>query len=235
MSGKYLKGAFVEFLPTFAVPVPNVIIFQYNPETITHTWEPPAAAGDSPGFSRGLSNPLAVQGLPGETFGFTLSMDSNDTIADGGAAGAGIATGSGIYSRLAALEMLQFPTGGTGAGLLGQASAALVGLFTDPVRTVPEFQVPTVLFVWGPGRILPVRVESLSVTEKLYDPLLLHPTHAEAEIGLRVLTPDEIRSTNGPLRLVAKGADAYTQTLRETLALANAANAVESVIGMLPV
>ena len=34
-----MKGALVEFMPTFLpIPVPNVIVFQYNPETMTHTW-----------------------------------------------------------------------------------------------------------------------------------------------------------------------------------------------------
>ena len=44
MSGFVLKGALVEFMPTFLpVPVPNVIVFQYNPETMTHTWTQPRA------------------------------------------------------------------------------------------------------------------------------------------------------------------------------------------------
>lgn len=96
-------------------------------------------------------------------------------------------------------------------------------------------QVPTVLFVWGPGRILPVRVTGLTITEKLYDPLLLNPTHAEAQISLKVLTPDELNSVTGPLASIARGAYDYSQGLREVLAIANLANAVESAIGMLPV
>ena len=45
VSGFVLKGALVEFMPTFLpVPVPNVIVFQYNPETMTHTWTQPEPA-----------------------------------------------------------------------------------------------------------------------------------------------------------------------------------------------
>src|SRR5262245_15954819 len=98
MPGKYLRGAFVEFMPTFLIPLPNVIIFQYNPETMTHTWTPPPAAGGS--GAGGLNNPLAVRGVPGETFSFTLAMDSNDMIADGSPVAEGIATVSGVYTRL---------------------------------------------------------------------------------------------------------------------------------------
>jgi hypothetical protein len=168
MAGKFLKGALIEFTPTFLVPVPNVIIFQFNPETMTHTWTPAAPALTQPGG--GQSNPLAVKGLPGESFSFTLTMDASDMIADGSPVAAALATASGIYSRLAALEMLLYPTGAfqTG-GLVGTVSAAasagglsVGGAASGQVnRDVPVSTVPTVLFIWGPGRILPVRVTTL--------------------------------------------------------------------------
>ena len=71
--------------------------------------------------------------------------------------------------------------------------------------------MPTVLFVWGPGRIVPVRVTNLTITEKLYDALLLNPIHAEATIEIQVLTPEEVskaerltqESCHGGLRLFA--------------------------------
>ena len=89
MSGFVLKGALVEFMPTFLpVPLPNVIVFQYNPETMTHTWtqpEPATTAGTE------TSNPLAVKGMPGEAFSFTIAMDANDEIADGSAPAAALA------------------------------------------------------------------------------------------------------------------------------------------------
>jgi len=94
--------------------------------------------------------------------------------------------------------------------------------------------VPTVLFVWGPGRILPVRVTGLSITEKLYDELL-NPTHADAQLDLTVLTPEELAAVTGPLKDLAKVAYNYSQALRQVLALANLANAAESIIGMLPI
>ena len=110
MSGLVLKGALVEFMPTFLpVPAPNVIVFQYNPETMTHTWTQPEAGRATAGTEQG--NPLAVKGVPGEAFSFTIAMDANDEIADGSAPTAALAEASGIYSRLAALEMLLYPTG----------------------------------------------------------------------------------------------------------------------------
>jgi hypothetical protein len=239
MAGKLLKGAFVEFMPTFLIPLPNVIIFQYNPETMTHAWTPAPPAGGA--------NPLAVKGVPGEKLSFTLMLDAKDSIADGGPATKAIAQATGVYSRLAALEMLQYPTDSSGGGgLLGSVSASVsvgAGGISASIggsasagikRPVPESQVPTVLFVWGPGRIVPVRVSGLNITEKLYDDLL-NPTSAEVHVDLSVLTPDEVQALTGPLKEVAKVAYKYSQGLRQALAVANLANSAESIIGLLPV
>lgn len=235
MSGFYLKGGLIEFTETFPLPIPNVIIFQYNPESMTHGWTPATTAPQTPGQS---SNPLAITGQPQETFSFMLAMDSNDTIADGNAVVAGLAEISGLYTRLAALEMLLFPTAPPGGGLIGSVTAALgIGGSSSPSPTqqVPAAQLPTVLFVWGPGRIVPVRVTALSITEKLYDATLLNPIHVEAQITLKVLTQDELKYVDGPLGTLANAAYSYSQGLREALAIANLANAVTSIVGMLPV
>jgi len=237
MAGKYLSGALVEFVETFMLPVPNVIVFQYNPETITHTWTQPVAAPATESYG----NLLAVKGSPGESFQFTIAMDANDMIADGRPAVEGLAATTGIYSRLAALEMLQYPVAPASTGnLLGTVNASGPtltgsGTKTSPFKvTVPLGQIPTVLFVWGAGRVLPVRVTSLTITEKLYDPLL-NPTHADAVLGLRVLLPEELLFIPGKQGDIAKAAYTYTLTLRKALAVANLANAAENRVGMLPV
>ncbi|HUA27941.1 MAG TPA: hypothetical protein VMC03_03585 [Streptosporangiaceae bacterium] len=238
MSGFVMKGALVEFMPTFLpIPLPNVIVFQYNPETMTHTWRQP-----QPAVSAGTetSNPLAVQGMPSEEFSFTIALDSNEDIAGGSQPGAGLATATGLYSRLAALEMLLYPTGKGGSGLVGAVSAAiqagLAGDTSGPVRTVPESVMPVTLFIFGPGRIVPVRVTTLTITEKLYD-AALNPVHAEAEIGLAVLTPAELvaaKSDHDVLANLATVAYTYTLSLRQALAVANLGNAAQSVVGMIP-
>jgi hypothetical protein len=234
-----LRGALVAFTPSFIGLMPNVIVFQFNPETITHTWT--AAEAAAPADKNSTPNPLAVKGVPGETFSFTLAVDSNDMIADGGSnpVGAVLAQASGVYTRLAALEMLQYPTGSSGGGLLGGVSASIsssglsLSTSASAAQTVPQSQVPTVLFIWGPQRIVPVRVTALTITERLYDSLL-NPSHAEAQITLRVLTPDEIVSIDGPMQQLANIAYLYTQGLRQVQAAANLGDAAASIIGMLP-
>ena len=249
MGDRFIRGALIEFMQTFLGSVPNVIVFQFNPDTITHTWSQPEMAGGT--APRGAKpNPLAVKSMPGEQFSFTLELDANEMIASGKPISTGIAMVSGVYTRLAALEMLQFPVpsatdalvgavsasigGAAGSAIGGAASSLLGGAGGGKKQSVPQSQVPAVIFVWGPERIVPVRVTGLTVTEKLYD-RLLNPTHAEAQITLKVLTPDELKAVSGPLKDVAGLAYKYTQGLRQVLALANLGESFESIIGMLPI
>ena len=168
-------------------------------------------------------------------------MDANDAIANGDAhpVAAGVALVSGVYSRLAALEMLQYPATVTNP-LLGAVSAAAsaagqpLGLTPPIPQTVPRLQVPTVLFVWGPARIVPVRVTRLSVNEQLYD-RFLNPTHAEAQITLQVLTLDDVVSVAQPMKAIATAAYYYTQALRQALAVTNLADPAATILGMLPI
>jgi hypothetical protein len=243
MAGSVLKGALISFQPAggLGLPsLPNVIMFQINPESITHAWTE-AAAPQAPSDPKIKYSPLAVTGVPGETFSFTLMLDSDEQIADTATdpIGAGLASLSGVYTRLAAIELLQYPSNPPSAGLVGQVSAATsaAGLGTSAAdsqaTSVPESQVPVVLFVWGAFRIVPVRVTALSVAEKLYDSLL-NPTHAEATITLTVLTPDELAAVQGPMAGIAQAAYDYTQGVRQVQAIANLGESAASILGMLP-
>jgi hypothetical protein len=246
MVGSFLKGALISFQPTGALglrAVPNVIVFQINPETITHTWteaKPPPAADELDGAK---VDPLAASGVPGETFAFTLFLDANEEIANDARnpVAAGVARATGVYTRLSALEMLQYPTGlTTAAALVGQITAANDAATKDASATesgqqsVPLLQVPVVLFVWGPQRIVPVRVTALTITERLYD-VALNPIHAEAQITLRVLTPDEVIAVQSPMAKMAKIAYAYTQGLRQAQAAVDLGDPAATILGMLPI
>jgi hypothetical protein len=242
-----LKAALVSFTATGGLglpPLPNVIVFQINPETITHAWTeatsppPPQPTPNQPPVH---VSALAVTGNPGESFSFTLMLDSDEQIANGNTdpVGATLASVSGIYTRLAALELLQFPSPSPSSGLVGQvsaaASAAGVGASASDSSTqsVPVSQVPVVLFIWGPSRIVPVRVTALNVSEKLYD-RVLNPTHAEVQITLSVLTPQDLANVADPMKSIAMTAYNYTQGLRQAQAIANLAESAASIIGMLP-
>jgi hypothetical protein len=240
MAAGFIKGALISFMPTFVGAVPNVTVFQINPESITHQWKA-AQGATAPGQKGG--DPLAVKGLPDETFSFTLFMDSNDEIADidtNPVAGA-LATGFGLYTRLSALEMLQYPLPVADDGLVGTVSASVsasgVNVSASGKKTkdtsVPRLQVPVVLFVWGVERIVPVRVTQITITEKLYD-TALRPVHAEAQLSLQVLTPDDLVKVGEPMKTLGKIAYFYTQGLRQAEATLNLADSAASILGMLP-
>jgi len=238
-----LKGALIAFTPSFIGAMPQIISFQINPETIAHHWESGAAGGGEPGEGgmRAYYDPLAVAGAPGESFAFTLMLDANDEIADAALHPGAAATAQelGVSGRLAALEMLQYPISPLGT-LVGQVSSALklggvgAALAGSVSASVPASEIPLVLFVWGDKRILPVRVAQLEITEKLYDQAL-NPIQAEAQISLAVLTPDELVAIQGPTRVIAGAAYAYTLGQRQLQAATGVRATISAVLGMSPI
>jgi hypothetical protein len=243
MVGAILKGALISFsavgAATDMAASPNVIVFQFNPESISHDWTE-ATTGTGDMDPRMNFSPLATSGVPGERFSFTLTLDSDEQLADAGLdpIPVGLAELNGVYTQLSALEMLQFPVTSAGPALVGQvsaaASAAGLGQSACQAVSVPVSEVPVVLFVWGLQRIVPVRVTGLTVRETLYD-VLLNPTHAEVDISLTVLTPDELAAVNGPMSKIASMAYSYNQGLRQARAADNLAQSAASILGMLPI
>lgn len=236
MSGALTKGALVEYLPTLP-PTPVVTVFQYNPESMTHTWTQPQPPG-KPGVE--ANNPLAVPGLPGETFQFTIFLDSDDDTVSKVPRLQQTAQQSGVGARLAALEMLLYPVASTqssgGSGELVGTASASSSSSTSPTWSLPNSTLPVVLFFWNPNRVVPVRVTTLTITETLYD-ANLNPTHAQAQLGLRVLTPKELAATNtAPGTPGALAVSAYDQTYktRRKWASSSTASPPVSITSKLP-
>lgn len=248
-----LKGALIYFGSPMLIPVPNIIIFQYNPETMSRSlnpWQPPSreiSFDDDDRIDRAdLTNEqklaLSQPYDPEETFSLELALDASDALEK--PESHPVAFVSGVADRIAAIEMLMYPPGESLlGGLLGTVSSSVSFSAGGPeIGSVPEplerSQVPVVLFFWGPGRIVPVRVTSLSVDEQQFSPTL-YPTRAKATIGLRVLDLNDLVRVSGD---PASGATVdlavacykFTRGQKEMLATANLANSVESIINMLP-
>jgi hypothetical protein len=95
--------------------------------------------------------------------------------------------------------------------------------------------VPVVLFVWGAGRIVPVRLTSFSVEEQAFTPTL-YPIRAKVSVGLRVLTESAFpRRNRTASQKLAIAAYRYTLGQKQALSVANMANNVESILGLLPI
>lgn len=227
-----LKGALVELTSGLQSGPPNVIIFQFNPETLRHAWSQPTVPTTGTTGTAGAGSALAVAGAPTESFSFSLAMDVTDQLADPDPVVRQMAEKLGIYPRLAALELLLYPSGSQARPTGGTAAPGSTPSAGADRRPTPAAILPTVLFVWGTDRVLPVRVTSLTITEKLYN-AALSPTHAEAQIELKVLTPEDLRSVKGELGSLALAAYAYSQGLRISRAVATVGESQRQVIGIL--
>jgi hypothetical protein len=231
-----LKGALIEFSERFIGPIPNIIVFQYNPESLTRTlsvYNPFQSDEQTPGAPPKIKVD-AQPGDPPETFDLTLELDASDELEKGDP----IAVVTGIADRIAAMEMLLYPQEGSLLGeLLGSVSAALGGGGAGSgaaAEAAPRGSVPVVLFVWGPGRIVPVRLTSFKVEEQAFSPIL-YPVHAKVTIGLQILTDKDLANLEDSLsKDIAIAAFKFTRTQKQVLAAANLANAVESILGMMP-
>lgn len=175
-SPRLTKGAIVGLDPFN--PIASVIVFQYNPSTLTRTLTP-QMSGE--GGSRG--EVVRLSGPPAETIKLDMEIDATDQLekADG------VATSMGVYPQLSALEMLIYPKSSV-------VIANTVLLAVGTIETIPV-EAPLTLFIWGSKRILPVRLTELSITEEAHD-VNLNPIRAKASVGLKVLSYNDFPVTN---------------------------------------
>ncbi len=251
-SPKLLKGALIEFSERFIGPVPNVIVFQYNPENMTRSLEVWSQNNNNSGGGSASNDTshTAQPFDPPETFTLALELDATDALEK--PESHPVAFISGVADRIAAMEMLLYPQSDSLlGGLLGSVTGSLsVGASvggggsigggvpgiagSGSAQTASRGTVPVVLFAWGPRRIVPVRLTSFSVEEQAYSPSL-YPIRAKVSIGLKILTPKDFPPCHRKLSEdIAITAFKFTRKQKEVLAAANMANSVESILGMLP-
>lgn len=204
-SPRLQKGAIVGLDP--ANPLASVIVFQYNPDTLTRTMTA-QGAGDG---DRGEA--LRLKGPPRETIRLDLEIDAADQLEKGTPP----ATTMGIYPTLASLEMLLYPRS-------GQVIANEVLLNMGIVEVVPP-EAPLTLFAWGAKRMLPVRLVSFSITEEAFDPGL-NPIRARVSLEMRVLNYQDLGlATAGGALFMAH------QVVKETMATIGGGGAVSGAVG----
>jgi hypothetical protein len=202
-SPKLLKGALVIFETKLPVPT-NFIIFQYNPDSMNRSFLQFAPMAD-PRLGAGDSQYITLPPL--ESFQTTIELDAADQLESSNP----LAVTVGLHPALAALETLISPPS---TALILNKVLALAGS-----SIISPAQVPLVLFVWGPARVVPVRVMSVGIAEEAFD-TLLNPIRAKVALEMRSLSFIELVmagppfDTLGIVNLVAK----------EVLARANAVN-----------
>ncbi len=219
-----LRGALIEYGSDFLGPLPNVVIFQFNPETLTRTIQIPPRPTGAASRESDQAGELPVE---------KIHLTAHFSAADAMGANNVLARATGVGPQLAALEQMVHPSGKI-SGLIGEAIDAigdalgLGGEEEQATQPIPREKYPRILFIWGLTRVLPVIIQSMSITEQQYD-FLLNPIQAQVEVDLDVITPDP-RSDDQ----IAKGALEYSTLAKEAMAITNLANTAQQAVELIP-
>ncbi|HEY6206066.1 MAG TPA: hypothetical protein VIW21_07865 [Chthoniobacterales bacterium] len=176
ISPRLLKGGIVLVDPESGA-VQRVIALQYNPDTLTRSFQIKGVGAE--GGDR--SEALRLKGPAVESFKLEVEIDATDQLEfiDQNANTAEF----GIHPQLAALETIVYPTTSQleSNNLLANAGTL----------EIAAMQTPLTLFVWSRSRVVPVRLTELSITEEAFDPAL-NPIRAKVSLGMRVLSVDDL-------------------------------------------
>ncbi|MBD2520092.1 hypothetical protein H6G93_35150 [Nostoc sp. FACHB-973] len=203
-SPRLLKGAIIGLDP--ATPLASVVIFQYNPDTLTRRISAQTTGGNT---DRGEA--FRLTGPPQENINLEVEIDASDQLERAKFP----ATEMGVYPTLSALEMLLYPK-----SALAIANEAL--LAAGVIEIIPP-EAPLTLFVWGAKRILPVRLTELSITEEAFD-TTLNPIRAKVSLGMQVLNYQDLG-----LLSVGGGLFMAHQIIKEVMASINGVGSLPSV------
>lgn len=168
-SPRVLRGALVTVDPATSDSV--VIPFQYNPATVSRSYQISAATA---GAEAGQHS-----GPPAETIQIELILDATDAMQK--------SSGPKLVSaRIAALLGLVSPTAEHVQDNLALAAQGAIEILAP--------SAPLLLFVYGRSRVQPVAITELSVTEEAHDATLA-PIRARVSVGMQVLRYSDIPST----------------------------------------
>ena len=168
-----LKGALVTV--DSSNPPPQTIPFQYNPDTLRRTLQPQLVGGQQ----GERSQMVRFAGAPVETISVEVELDYVDA---SGVANAALPS-SGVYPLLSALELLVYPPSAT-----IQSNASLLSSGTLEISPTPA---PLTLFIWGKQRVVPVALQSYTITEQAFDNFLT-PIRASVTLEMRALSYSDL-------------------------------------------
>lgn len=216
MASFLMRGALIEYGSDFMGKIPNVVVFQFNPETMSRTVQIP------PRPASAITRETTQAGEPSVE---KITLKASFSAADELGKNKVLARLFGVGPRLAALEKMVYPSNelvtaiGKKLGLGGDDGGG------DPRQSTPRQKMPRILFIWGPYKVLPVVLESMSITEQQYD-FLLNPIQAEVSITMAVnaVSDEEI----------GKGALTYSNMAKDAQAMANLANTAEQTVELIP-
>lgn len=190
-------------------PLASVIVFQYNPEKMTRN----LTAQTSGGEGGAKKEALRLTGAPVEEITIAIEIDATDQLEKED----DDAVNMGIYPQLSALEMLIYPKSAL-------VIANTILLATGTIEIQPPV-APLTLFIWGPKRVLPVRLTSFSIEEQAYD-VNLNPIRASVSLGLRVLSYNDLSLTHPGYALFLGH-----QVIKEVMATIGSVGNLSAIVG----
>jgi len=172
---RLIKGALVSVDPDS--PPAQVISFQYNPASVRRALTPQIVGGET----GDRSEVVRFTGAPVQTVTLEVVLDASDQLQQGDSTAAEY----GIAPQLAALELLVYPS-------LSQVTLRQAQLETGIIEIIPRVMaVPRTYLLWGPKRVLPVRINSYEISEEMFDPNL-NPIRATISLSMRALTYSDL-------------------------------------------
>lgn len=186
----------------------SLVVFQYNPAELSRTLKPQYVTQKKSGSTQRFTSG------PTESISMTVKLTTLGTRAAGS---------SGLLGQVAALELLLYPE-------KDQLTAYKADMLKGTLWAVPP-AAPRVYLIWGAGRIMPVVVESVTVTEQLHDEML-NPITAEVKLDLSVITFLESDETDFNLLLVHLSAMLVDGPIASTTNLATRLSAIVDGTGL---
>ena len=208
-SPRLIKGGLVVLDPASGA-VRRIIALQYNPDTITRSYQVQGVGGEGGGER---AQPFRLKGPAIESIKLDAEIDATDALENPDQNANTVRFG--IAPQLAVLEALVNPT--------TAELEALNALSKSGTLEILPAEAPLVLFVWSPSRVVPVRVTDFSITEEAFD-AQLNPLRAKVSLGLRVMTTDDLGFDH-------RGSSVFLSHLRtrEALATKTGAATLESL------
>jgi hypothetical protein len=223
---KILRAAFVEF--GLSVP-PLIVVFQFNPVQLTRNHSLTFAFPGVPGPAQASGGPAIVPQrtvrqcraeasdllklqkqqlvtVQDHTIAFDIRLDATDKLDASDA----VTERFGIGPQLSTLELMVYPKqesviGGAIDALLGKPKGFSFARSSNP---------PMILFIFGRKRVLPVNINTMSITETEFS-AALNPIRATVSVNLTV-----IEGKNVPYL--------YSKAMTEAMSLLNVANIADA-------
>ena len=218
----YLRGALIEYGTDFLGPIPNIVIFQFNPETLSRDIQIP----ERPTGSKSRETHQAGE-VPVEKISLTAYFSAADQLNNNNP----LARLFGIGPQLAALEKMTRPYTKDKSELGDEPDPigkAISEEDDSATQKIPREKYPPILFIWGLTKVLPVIIKSMAIKEEQFD-RNLNPIQAQVSLNLSVITLDSSSDD-----AVAKGALKYSKLVKDAQAAANLVNTAQQVMDIIP-